>query len=179
MKRVIGILRAGGVGVLATDTLYGVVAPALDRATVERVYQLKHRRPSKPCIILIGRYEDLAGFGIEPTAELRQQLSAYWPGPVSVILPCPRADLAYLHRGTRSLAFRLPGKPALRRFLRQAGPLIAPSANPEGLPPAATLAEARAYFGDAVDFYRRGRTSTRASKLIQIAETGHITVLRD
>jgi L-threonylcarbamoyladenylate synthase len=178
MKRPIDSLRAGGVGVMATDTLYGVVAPVLNRAAVERVYQLKHRRPSKPCIILISHYEDLAGFGIEVTPGLRRQLSEYWPGPVSVILPCPRADLAYLHRGTRTLAFRLPAKPALRRFLQQTGPLIAPSANPEGLPPATTLGEARAYFGDAVDFYRRGRTTNRASKLIQVA-AGQVHVLRD
>ena len=62
----------------------------------------------------------------------------------------------------------MPAKPSLRRLVRQTGPLVAPSANPQGLDPAQTVAQARAYFGDTVDFYRRGQTSNQASRLIRI-----------
>ena len=171
------ILRRGGVGVLATDTLYGLVGPALNRQSVERVYRLKSRNPDKPFIILIGSLGQLELFGVTVDANIVQRLSGYWPGAVSVILPCKRPELAYLHRGTNSLAFRLPAKPYLRRLLSRVGPLVAPSANPEGELPALKIGQAKQYFGDRVDFYRSGNTSQRPSKLIKI-EGDHESVLR-
>lgn len=170
-------LQQGGVGILATDTLYGLVGRALDPLAVSRIYELKRRQPDKPCIILIARLDDLGLFDIELDTDLRSQLANHWPGPVSVILTCPRADLAYLHRGTNTLAFRLPAKPSLRRLIVQTGPLVAPSANPESLPPASTIKQTRSYFGDAVDFYQPGRTKNKPSRLIKIVQ-GQITVLR-
>lgn len=176
-SRIASILKRGGVGVLATDTLYGLVARAADPKAVERVYSLKRRRPDKPLIILIAHLTDIEQFGVALPAELKRQLSEYWPGPVSIILPCSRRDLSYLHRGTQALAFRVPAKASLRRLLRRTGPLVAPSANPQGLAPARTLAEARVYFGDQVDFYRRGRTRDHASTIIQITGS-NVRVLR-
>lgn len=159
---------------LATDTLYGLVARALDKKAVTRIYKLKQRQPQKPFIILIANTGDLAQFGIEPLAGLEK----YWPGPTSIILPCTDTGLAYLHRGTKSLAFRLPAKPSLRRLIKATGPLVAPSANPEGLPPARTITEAKAYFADSVDFYQPGRTTAKPSKLIRI-NNSKIEILRN
>ena len=162
------ILLRGGIALLATDTLYGLVARAEDRAAVERLYAVKRRRPDKPFIILIASIAEVQRFGVAVDTQLKTQLQGYWPGRVSVILPCPHPEWAYLHRGTQTLAFRIPAKATLRRLLRQTGPLVAPSANPEGLTPARTLAEAQAYFGDEVDYYRRGRTRNQASTIVAI-----------
>jgi len=105
-------------------------------------------------------------------------LNEYWPGPVSIILPCESDKFAYLHRGTNSLAFRLPAKPELIETLKQTGPLVAPSANPEGMPPAKTIRKAKAYFGDAADFYYdKGKLTSLPSTLIAVSE-GAITVKR-
>lgn len=171
------VLRDGGVGVLATDTLYGLVAHAENRQAVERLYELKGRRPDKPLIILIASIKDVERFGVKVNTELTQQLKGYWPGPVSIILPCNNDKFEYLHRGTNSLAFRVPGKTSLRKMLRKTGPIVAPSANPEGLEPARTIAQARTYFGDKIDFYRQGRTVQEPSRLIKI-DGNDITVLR-
>ena len=65
MLDIIKILENGGVGVIPTDTLYGLVAQALNKQAVSRVYRLKQRSVHKPFIILISSYEDLAVFGIK------------------------------------------------------------------------------------------------------------------
>jgi L-threonylcarbamoyladenylate synthase len=173
------ILKKGGIGVIPTDTLYGIVACALHEQAVTRVYELKGRTPTKPCIILIPSVANLSAFGIFLTQEREKILSQYWPGPVSVILPCGTDVPEYLHRGTFTLAFRLPDDPQLLRFLEESGPLIAPSANPEGLPPATTTEEAKKYFGDNVDFYiDGGKRDGMPSTIIAFSEDNSVTIVR-
>ena len=72
---------------------------------------------------------------------------------MSVVLPCPAKEFSYLHLGTKTLAFRLPKSAKLQALLKKTGPLVAPSANPEGKKPAETIAEAKDYFGDKVGMY--------------------------
>lgn len=178
MQDAIENLKNGKIGVLATDTIYGVVGQALNPAAVERIYAVKQRRPNKPFIILISSIDDLELFDVELNEADRRKLDEYWPGPVSVILPCPHERFHYLHRGTDSLAFRLPDNDGLREVIKTAGPLVAPSANPEGQPPAEDLDQAREYFGESVDFYFGRPTTGKSSKLIRLT-SGHEEVLRD
>lgn len=142
-------------------------------------------------IILIGDVRDLARFGVRPSATEKKILARLWPGKVSVILPLAQSasgkhartcdyikKFSYLHRGTKALAFRLPEPKWLRAFLRKTGPLVAPSANTEGRPPALTVAEAKKYFGDRVKFYvDAGRRVSKPSTLVGI-RNGQLTVLR-
>ncbi len=176
-EKAASILKTGGIGVLATDTLYGVVGQALNQATVERIYSVKERTPTKPFIILISDPADVELFGINLTREEERILEQYWPGPVSVILDCFGPKFEYLHRDTHSLAFRLPAKPELTSLIARTGPLVAPSANPEGLTPAPSIDAARAYFGDTVDFYIGGPVGDKPSKIIKIT-SGGVEILR-
>ena len=154
------IVREGGVGVVPTDTLYGIVASALSEKAVERVYGVRGRSEDKPCIILIPNQDALEMFDVVPTEKMRAVLQTYWPGAVSIILPCESERFSYLHRGTRTLAFRVPDPThrALISFLEQTGPIIAPSANPQGSVPASTMLEAYGYFSNNVDCYVNGGT---------------------
>lgn len=172
------IIKKEGVGVLPTDTLYGVVGSAFSKKAVARIYKLRKRNPKKPLIILIHALADVDLFGVAPDAKDKKILRAFWPGKVSIIIPCNRKKFAYLHRGTDALALRVPASPALRRLLKKTGPLVAPSANREGESPAKTVAEAETYFGDAVDFYiDRGRLASQPSTLVTL-KNGRISVVR-
>lgn len=164
------ILRDGGVGVLRTDTLYGIVARADSETAVERVYRIKGRTPSKPPIILIGSIDQLLN---KYPPKIHKRLAAFWPGKNSVILDAPNAP-GWLLREGGSLAYRFPNDSMLQDFLRITGPLIAPSANPEGDPPAMNVSQARAYFGDKVDFYIDGGEVLDAtpSKLYRLQPDG-------
>ncbi len=162
-KEIATILNHGGIGVLPTDTIYGLVCSALDKKAIARLYKVRKRNPNKACIILISSIKDLAKFGIKPDKKTLEILNKYWPGKVSIVV--------------NDIAFRLPNNKKLIALLKQTGPLIAPSTNPEGLPPAKTIAEAKAYFSDQVDFYVAGRTNKKPSRLIKV-ENGKEVILR-
>jgi len=107
-------------------------------------------------------------------------LEIYWPGPVSIVFNCLDDKFTYLHRGTKTLAFRLPAQAGLRKLLLKTGPLIAPSANKETFPPHETAEGAKKYFGDSIDLYiDGGEIKGKASKVIRLHNNGSVTVLRE
>ena len=173
---VVELLRAGGVGVLRTDTLYGVVARADDEAAVARVYRLKGRDEAKSPIVLIGALDQLFD---EPDATCAELFVDGWPARTSIIMPS-RVAPVWIRRENDSVAYRLPADDELRWLLRQTGPLIAPSANPEGEPPAKNIEEAGAYFGETADFYVDGGTvaNSMPSRLLRVAPSGELERLR-
>lgn len=171
-------LNGGGVVVLPTDTVYGLVARASDQKAVERMYRLRGRAPEKPCILLVAdawQITDTANW-----TDYHKQLGAkYWPGPLSLVAPTTEKTPHYLHRGTDTLAYRIPDEPALRKLLSATGPLLAPSANPEGQPVATTIAEAEAYFGDKVDGYvDGGKIANRAPSTVAGVRDGKLHIFR-
>jgi L-threonylcarbamoyladenylate synthase len=176
----VSVLANGGLAVMPTDTLYGVVCSALSAETVNRLYDLRRKTPNKPILILIESVNDLGKFSVVPTDEQRDELNKNWPGPVTIILDCSDPKLEYLHRGTNSLAFRVPAVKEIRDLLLKTGPLLAPSANTEAMPPAKNTAEAKEYFGDSVDFYLDGGDREgKASRIIKLSPTAEVSVIRE
>jgi L-threonylcarbamoyladenylate synthase len=174
----IEMLQEGGVGVLPTDTLYGLVGSALMPDAVERIYRLKERGSHKPLIVLISDIEQLEQFGVELSEELIKHLQAYWPGPYSIVLPTLDDQFEYLSRNTDTIAFRLPDKDELRELIRRTGPLVAPSANPEGFPPALSAEAAKKYFGTDVDFYvDEGELNGKPSTVLELNDE-EVVILR-
>jgi L-threonylcarbamoyladenylate synthase len=169
-------LLAGKIGVLRTDTLYGLVCGANNQAAVERVYQAKGRDDNKSPIVLVATQQQL--FDV-PSQATGQFLETVWPGKVSVVIASNNAP-DWIRRGNNSVAYRIPDNTWLNDLLTQHGPLIAPSANPEGEPTAQTIEQAIDYFGDTVDFYIDGGevTDNTPSQLLRIAANGAIERLR-
>lgn len=179
-QKAVSLLKNGGVVVMPTDTIYGMMASALDREAVEKVYAIRKRDLHKPVIILIRDRGDLKKFSVVLDTASRKFLRTVWPGKVSVVFPIQNdPDWEYLHRGTKTLAFRLPTDESLRAFLRLTGPLIAPSANLAGKLPATTITSAQKYFADQVDLYIDGGIRESApSTLVAWTPTG-IKILRE
>ena len=164
------VLKNDGVIVLPTDTLYGIIGKALSKKTVERIYEIKGRDKSKPFIVLITSYKDLEIFGVKITREQAKILKKFWPGKVTVILPCLLKKFEYLHRGKKSIAFRMigPKNKNLFNLIKKVGPVVAPSANPQELKHANTITEARKYFGNKIDLYiNSGPKTGKSSTLIK------------
>ena len=178
IKKVARLVHEGEIVVMSTDTVYGVVASALRSDAVERVYSLRERNMHKPCIVLIASIEAIKLFGVVVDVESEKKIHEIWLAAVSIVLSCPDERFSYLHRGTQTIAFRVPEEKALRDFLEESGPVIAPSANPEGKSTAKTTAEARDYFGGKISLYiDGGMQDGEPSTLISI-NRGEISVLR-
>ncbi|MBI2599571.1 threonylcarbamoyl-AMP synthase [Candidatus Daviesbacteria bacterium] len=179
LSDVIALLDKGNVGVLPTDTIYGLVGSALNRDVVEKIYRLRQRVKDKPMIILIASLNDLNKFNIKLTDTQKEFLKKIWPNPLSVVLPCFSEKFFYLHRGKKSLAFRMPKDGNLLEMLKQTGPLVAPSANFEGEPPAENINQAKKLFGNKVSFYiDKGKRKAIPSTLIELSDNGTIKILR-
>lgn len=179
IDQIIDLLKMGGVGIMPTDTIYGIVGSALLPKTVEEIYTLRKRAKDKPFIILISSIDHLKKFDITITPEQKNFLEKIWPNPVSVILTCPEGKFTFLHRGKKSLAFRIPKDKTLLALLEKVGPLVAPSANITKEKPAETIEEAKIYFGEKPDFYvDKGRLKSKPSAVMQLYEDGSKIILR-
>lgn len=175
----IDLLKKGKIGVIPTDTIYGIVGSALSPETVEKIYGLRKRASGKPFIILISSIHDLEKFDVVLTSKQKDFLGKFWPNPLSVVLPVTGGKFKYLHRGKNSLAFRMPKDRKLLNLLKQTGPLVAPSANFEGSKAAETMSQAKGYFGNKIAFYADGgKLKSQPSTVIQLYEDGTRIVLR-
>lgn len=175
-KKLVSLLNDGAIGVLPTDTIYGVVARAADEAAVARLYELKQRE-KKPGTIIAASTEQLVELGLK--ARYLKAVEQYWPNPVTIIIPTGPA-VPYLQLGVYSLAVRIPSDAAVHALLQKTGPLVTSSANHPGKPPANTIAEAQAYFNGGVDFYVDGGdlSERKASTIIRMVDDA-VEVVRE
>jgi L-threonylcarbamoyladenylate synthase len=169
--------QGGAVGVIPTDTIYGLVARAADKQAVARLYKLK-KRDDKPGTIIAADLDQLESLGLKH--RYLKAVEDFWPGSVSVIIPCANPELEYLHRGKMSLAVRIPADKTLREILESTGPLLTSSANHPGEVPAETVAQAEKYFRKDVDFYTDGGdlSSREPSTIIRIVDDA-IEIIRE
>lgn len=169
-------LYNGELGVLATDTIYGVVTSALQQTAVERLYTLKHRE-RKPGTLVASSIDQLRQLGV-PEAYFKR-LAPYWPGALSAVLPISDT-FAYLHQGVGDIAIRIVADKRFRAIIEQTGPLLTSSANRPGEPGSVTITEAWDYFKDAVDFYvDSGDLSGRPpSTIVKLNDDGSLAILR-
>ena len=147
------LLINGAVGVLLTDTVYGLVACATNAEAVARLYTLKNRH-QKPGTLIAANIDQLVDLGIK-RAYLKA-VEQFWPGPVTIVVPTSNQDFAYLRQDSTSIAVRVSADENLNKLIIACGPLLTSSANTPGNVPAVTITEAQRYFGDQADFYVDG-----------------------
>lgn len=172
----IELLCRGAIGVLPTDTVYGLVSSMAVPEAISRQYKVKDR-PSHPGTMIASSIEQLLALGFRSTDIARA--SNYWPGPVSVVLDASNIDQSIKDDKT-GLAVRIPDSMSLLSLLDKTGPLMTTSANHHNAPSAVTIEQAREYFGDSIDFYvDRGDLSDRpSSTIIGFDTSGQVVVYR-
>ena len=125
-------LRAGELVAVPTETVYGLAADAFNARACRRIFTVKGRPANDPLIVHIAAMRDLARVA-RPNEAARRLAAAFWPGPLTLVLPKTAAVPDIVSSGLPSVAVRLPAHPLFRRLLRLTGrPLAAPSANPFG-----------------------------------------------
>jgi len=166
----------GAVAVIPTDTVYGLAARASDVLAVTNLYKLKNRE-HKPGTLIAANIKQLEDLGLKH--RYLKAVEEYWPGAISVVIPCANPDLEYLHQSKNSLAVRIPKDDQLQKLLTITGPLLTSSANNPGEPTANTIDQAKQTFGDKIKLYVDGgdTTGNQPSTLIRILDD-EIEVLR-
>lgn len=170
------LLSEGKIGVIPTDTVYGVVCCAANKSAVARLYELKNRT-DKPGTIIASSTEQLVELGIP--ARYLKPLEQYWPGPISIVVPTA-PGLSFLDLGKFALAVRVSDDSTLNMLINAVGPLLSTSANLPGEPTAGSMQSAQDIFGDSVDFYVDGGdlSDRQPSTIIRIVDDA-VEVLRE
>ena len=173
---IVELLNTGAVGVIPTDTVYGLVARAADAGAVTKLYTTKSRELS-PGTMIGNSVEGFAELGFEKSSLNR--VKHLWPASLSIILDATDVP-DYLKKQRTSLPVRVPNVPELATLLAQTGPLMTTSANVPKQPTSTSVAMAKGYFGDSIDFYVDGGdlSDRPASTIISINPDDTITVLR-
>nr|WP_317931787.1 L-threonylcarbamoyladenylate synthase [Streptomyces cellostaticus] len=157
IEKAAGVLRAGGLVALPTETVYGLGADAEDPAAVARIFQVKGRPPSHPLIVHIGGAEQLDDWVQEVPAAARLLAEHFWPGPLTLVLRRGSRVPLEATGGLQTVAVRVPDHPvALALLSAFGGGVTAPSANRFGSVSPTTADHVRAELGDGVDFVLDG-----------------------
>lgn len=135
IKAVGEILKNGGLAAIPTETVYGLAGNALDGKIASKIFAAKGRPSDNPLIVHISRFEQWAPL-VKYIPETAKALAdAFWPGPLTMILP--KSDIVPLEvcGGLDTVAVRIPENEIARAVIESAGvPLAAPSANLSGKP---------------------------------------------
>lgn len=172
---VVSLLQNGGVGVIPTDTIYGISARALDEQAVERIHKLKSRDSGKPLIVLISDYKMLDQLSI--SGEEANHVKKYWPGGISLEFQTPDAP-AWLHRGQKHFAIRMPDHPQLLSLIDKVGPIVSTSVNLQSQKSVNSIQEANNIFGEQIDFYIDVGELNNSPSTIAIIEKGQLVAVR-
>lgn len=140
-----------------TETFYGLGSNAMDTAAVGRVFAVKGRPESKPLLTLVDSVEMVESVALEISAASRRFMSAYWPGPLTLIFKARPEVPEELTAGTGTIGVRMPGHPVALGLVRAAGiPVTAPSANLSGGEPPTAARAVRRLFEGAIDMILDG-----------------------
>jgi L-threonylcarbamoyladenylate synthase len=170
-------LRRGEVVAVATDTVYGLVCSPADPTAVDRLYALKQRPAGLELTLIAAGIDDLEGL-VRWTAAAQRLATAFWPGPLSLVLPLGERGLV-IPRGGTTLSVRVPDHPGLGQLLDRSGPLASTSANRHGARPATSAAAVRRAFGaEIATVVAGGRPGGMASTIIDCSVTPP-RILRD
>ena len=135
LKAAEDILAGGGLVAIPTETVYGLAANALDEAAAAKIYAAKGRPSDNPLIAHIADLSQMEKLVSEIPENALKLAEAFWPGPLTMILP--KSDIVPYGTtgGLETVAIRMPSHPAARKLLRESGiVLAAPSANTSGRP---------------------------------------------
>jgi len=153
------ILRAGGLVVFPTDTVYGLAGHAYLPKAVERIYQVKERPMGKAIPLLLAGSEQVQEVASDVPPVAYRFMEAFWPGGLTIILPKSHRVPDVVTAAGATVALRTPDHPFVLALIQALGaPLATTSANVSGHPPATTAREALYELGGRIELIIDGGT---------------------
>lgn len=133
LDEAVALLRAGDLVAFPTETVYGLGADATSDAAIQKIYTAKGRPPGNPIIVHIPTTDAARACTTRWPDAAALLTEAFWPGPLTLILPRSTAISTALSAGRDTVALRCPSHPVAQSLLRAFGkPIAAPSANRSG-----------------------------------------------
>ena len=151
------LLRHGGLVAFPTETVYGLGAHAKRKRAVARVFEVKGRPHFDPLIVHVPDVGHVLELVTELPPRAKKLAEAFWPGPVTLVLPKRPSVPDLVTAGADTVAVRVPDHPVAQALLREAGvPVAAPSANPFGRVSPTTAQHVAEQLGERIDLILDG-----------------------
>lgn len=128
------LIRSGDVVGLPTETVYGLAADASNVMAVQKIFDLKQRPADNPLIVHISDQNQATLLAETDSEDFMRLVKAFWPGPLTLVLPKKPQVLDVITAGLQTVALRMPDHPKALSVIGKAGPVAAPSANRSGRP---------------------------------------------
>lgn len=129
------ILSRGGLVAIPTETVYGLAANALNPLAIRKIFKAKGRPMDNPLIVHISNFEEIDKLVSFVPDSAKKLADAFWPGPITLILPKSDIVPREVSANLPSVAIRMPSHAITRKLIKLCGfPLAAPSANLSGKP---------------------------------------------
>jgi L-threonylcarbamoyladenylate synthase len=155
------LLREGCIVAMPTETVYGLAANAFDEGAVLKVFEAKQRPSFDPLIVHIATSEAVHRVARELPPGAQALMDAFWPGPLTLVLPKHDAVPDIVTSGLDTVGVRMPAHPMAQALLRALDfPLAAPSANPFGYVSPTTAQHVAAQLGDRIPYILDGGPCT-------------------
>lgn len=125
LKKYIDLIKAGNVVAFPTETVYGLGADAWNPTAIQKVFEIKGRPSDNPLIVHISDKNQVSEFAAEIPEFATHLMDAFWPGPLSLVLPKKPNVLDAVTAGLDTVAIRMPNHETALEFIGQTGPLVA------------------------------------------------------
>lgn len=134
LESYIDILNRGDIVAFPTETVYGLGASAWNPEAIHKIYKTKGRPSDNPLIVHVSDVTMVHDFASTIPEEAYDLMENFWPGPLTLIFKKKPEVLDIITAGLNTVAIRMPNHPIALSLIREAGPLVAPSANTSGKP---------------------------------------------
>jgi L-threonylcarbamoyladenylate synthase len=172
-------LQEGALVIYPTDTLYAIGCRALDGEAVARLREAKSREADKALPVIVADVEQARSLAARWPEAAQRLADAFWPGPLTLVIPAATSLPAELLAGAGTIAVRVPASEVARSLARLVGPLVSTSANLAGEPPCLTVGMAAAAFPTATLAFDQGRLEGVPSTVVDLTgPAGELRILR-
>jgi L-threonylcarbamoyladenylate synthase len=145
------VLAAGGIGIIPTDTVYGIAALVRNAEAVCRVGRIKDRPPDKPLPVQVASAREANLLALADSPAAAALIERFWPGGLTIVMERrPGFDLPF--QDPLTIGLRIPASRFCLELIARSGCLVVPSANRSGMPPPARPEEISAQVLESVDF---------------------------
>ena len=180
IDKICEVINKRGLVITPTDTVYGIMADAIDEDAIKKVYDIKKRGYNKPLIILVDSFEMLSQYTEEISEMERKLMDRFWPGLVTFILKKNDKISDLITAGNDTVGVRIPDNKDLLEIIRRLKrPVVSTSANITETPVITSIEMLEAEIIDNIDYIEdSGYLDNQSSTIVKI-DDNKLVILRE
>ena len=179
MDKIVNIIRNGGLVIMPTDTIYGILGDATNEEAIKKVFELKNRENNKPLLILVNGIEMLKRYVVDINELENKLIKQYWPGPLTIIFKKKNIN-DLLTCGKDTIGIRYPNDDRILELITKLDrPLFSTSVNISGEANVISLDYVQQSILDGVDYVVDEGECNNSSSTIIIVVNNQVEILRE